>query len=116
MSVHPTHRPKKRDEAVEEFHIKWFAGVIKGLDPGLTEGFKGAIEEAADELGIHAEPGETAQQLLFRVVTAAKPQSAHSRNRLVESGKIDAELLNLILPACVTVRCVRSLSGQKQPK
>ena len=38
-----------------------------------------------------------------QVVTAANPQSASSRNRMVESGKIDAELLNLILPACVTV-------------
>ena len=89
---------KERDEGVDEFHIRWFAGVIKGLDPGLAEGFKGAIEEAADELGIHAEPGETAQQLLYRV-------RAKSRS----DAKTRAALnLSKIFPgAAVRRRCAR---------
>ena len=61
--------------------------------------------QAADELGLHAEPGETAQQLMFRVVTCSKPTGAASRRHLraPDSGKIDAELINLILPACISI-------------
>eukprot|EP00038_Savillea_parva_P016630 m.17374 g.17374 ORF g.17374 m.17374 type:complete len:704 (+) comp3495_c0_seq1:488-2599(+) len=99
--------PKNPDagEGVDDFHIKWFSGILQGLDPQLAEGFKGAIEEAADELGLHAEPGETAQQLMFRVVTCSKPTGAASRRHLraPDSGKIDAELINLILPACISI-------------
>lgn len=42
---------------------------------------------------------------MFRVVTCSKPSSQvnHQHLRASDSGKIDAELINLVLPACVSI-------------
>lgn len=40
-------------DGVDDFHIKWFAGILQGLDPQLAEGFKGAIEEVCSPAPLH---------------------------------------------------------------